>query len=398
MNKNFRITVLSAVSVLLLGLALALTAQAQSGPPQAELVDPTLSVNSGVTSKVISQAEQEAALAFWTREAIAAAQPLEMLSQLGPVELDTTTAAELETASEVTGPPGFVAGGRPAPDANLVAQAAYPLDWAIATADSEATAALDAEVLAPTGSGQVFTRYVVNKADTLWQIYPHTTIGRASFTDHNGQLFNCSASAISGNVMLTAAHCLYDTSANRWVSNFVFTPAYRNGATPFGTFPATECWILNAWINLSGSPNIQWVRWDVGVCKMGKNSAGQTLNNAVGSLGRRWNASYVRHFHTFGYPGRDTNDQVIPDSGKYLQVCVAESFQPEPEWLHFNTRGMGCDLGKGMSGGPWVRNYGPTVGGEVDGVSSVIERGKKNTFGPRFSDHNIVVLCNSVGC
>ena len=116
--------------------------------------------------------------------------------------------------------------------------------------------------------------------------------------------------------MLTAAHCIYDSTNNRFYSNWVLSPAYRAGATPYGTFAATQCWVLNSWVALAGSYAINtWARHDVGVCKMGNNSSGQTLNNAVGWMGRQWNQPYVRHLHDLGYPFRDYNNNVITELG-----------------------------------------------------------------------------------
>ncbi len=251
-----------------------------------------------------------------------------------------------------------------------------------------------ATAIEPLGTSQVFTSYTVNQATALHTIYPHRWVGRVSFTTPTGTS-NCSATSISNNVMLTAAHCLYDSTNNRWYSNWVFSPAYRNGATPYGSFPATNCWVLTAWVNLSGSYAINsWARHDVGVCNMGTNSTGTTLNNAVGWMGRQWNWPYVRHVHDLGYPFRDSNDAFLPSAGQYLRACVAESFQQTTE-----TRGMGCNYGRGISGGPWIVGYAPTVvTGAADGVNSGLFIGTQNLYAARFNDNNIVPLCNSAGC
>jgi V8-like Glu-specific endopeptidase len=339
-----------------------------------------------VASKVISPANQKAALAFWTRERIAAAQPMALMAQTGDAEVDAAALAQ----AAATGPRGFSAAGAAAPDADQMAQAAYPEDWAAL----EALAAAVDEPAAIDGTSEVYTSYVVNKVNALWKLYPHRWVGRLSFSTPGGTS-NCSATSISGNVMLTAAHCLYDSTANQWYSNWVFTPAYRNGNAPYGTFPATTCWVLTAWVNLAGGYAINtWARHDVGVCKMGTNSNGVTLNNAVGWMGRQWNWPYVRHFHNVGYPFRDSNDALITDAGKYLHACVAESFQQTTE-----TRGMGCNRGRGISGGPWIANYAPgVVAGNADGVNSGLFIGTQNLYGARFNSDNIVVLCNAAGC
>lgn len=341
-----------------------------------------------VATLVISEEEQEAALRFWTRQQLASTQPMEMPAQAGPAEVD---AAAIAAAAQETLTPGESSAGAPAPDAVRVAQAAFTEDWAtLATANLYE---LD-EVLAPAGTSQTYSSYFGNKLATLQNILPHRWTGRISFSTPNGTSY-CSGTSISGNVMVTAAHCLYDSTNNRWYSNWVFTPAYRNGSAPYGVFAAQQCWVLTNWVNLSGSYSINgWVKYDVGVCKMRNNAAGQTLNNAVGWAGRQWNYGYVRHFHSMGYPFRNTSAQLITDAGKYMHICAAESFQQTTD-----TRGMGCNMANGKSGGPSLVGYAPgVVSGWVDGVYSGYYVGTPNMYFIRFTNNNIVPLCTAAAC
>jgi V8-like Glu-specific endopeptidase len=340
-----------------------------------------------VVAKVISRAQQQAALARWDHAALAAAQPMAMPVDTG----DATALADGRSAAESAGTLGFSAPGFAAPGAEKVAQRAYAEDWA--ALDESALAAGEDGI--PTGTSQVYTSYIINQMLALQKVYPHKWVGRLSFTVPGGTSF-CSATAISGNVMLTAAHCVFDTpSRNSFYSNWVFTPAYRNGNAPYGSFPATTCWVLTTWVNLGGAYNINtWAPHDVAVCKMGKNSAGQTLNAAVGWMGRQWNAPYVRHFHNMGYPFNDFNNAPLPNAGRFLRTCVAESFQQAAR-----VRGMGCNLGPGISGGPWMIAYAVNVvSGFADGVNSGLFIGVQNIYGARFDSNNIVVLCNAAVC
>lgn len=336
-----------------------------------------------VTSIVISPAQQKAALDFWTRDAIAKAKPMMIALQAGSPEMDTSVSPEGATV----GRPGFSPSGFAAPDADKIARAAYPDDWT-ASADNTAMFA------APDGTSQTFTSYVINQWLPAQTIYPHKWVGRLSFRTSAGTSY-CSATSISGNVMLTAAHCLYDTSANRWYSTWVFTPAYRNGSAPYGSFAATTCWVLTAWVNLSGSFSINgWTKYDVGVCKMGKNTQGQTLNAAVGWMGRQWNYGYVRNFFNLGYPWKNTSNVSIANAGLFLRACTAESFQQTTDTL-----GMGCNWGPGISGGPWMTSYSPpNVNGYANSVNSGLYIGTQNLYGIRFNSNNIVPLCTAAGC
>lgn len=371
-------------------VSLMFSSGVQASPSSLEPNDVSNLQGGLVESKVISRAEQKAALAFWTREAVAAAPAMQLQADFSSAEVDAAALAEALSASELAGPPGFVAGGAAAPGADKAAQKAYSRDWAALAED----AIESAELSEPTGTSQVYTSYIVNKASALWKIYPHRWVGRLSFSTPSGTSY-CSGTSISGNIVLTAAHCVYDSTNNTWYSNWVFTPAYRNAAAPYGTFAATSCTILTAWINLSGSFSINtWTQHDVAVCNMGNNSNGQTLNAAVGFMGRQWNQSYIRHFHDLGYPFRDYNTALITDSGKWLRTCIAEAFQQTTE-----VRGIGCNWGGGISGGPWVVNYTPAVvAGFADGVNSGIFVGTQNMYGARFNSNNIVPLCTAAGC
>jgi V8-like Glu-specific endopeptidase len=393
MNMFKRLVVLLTVLAVLCGSTPLV--QAQEGEPNTVRqiflpsigTDKSINASELVVSQIISEAEQQAALKFWTREAIAAAEPMEMIAQFGPEERGAGALSE----PEVDGPHSFVAAGRAAPNADRIARAAYPQDWANLEAELEDADVADVESRALDGTAGVRTSYRLSHS-ALQTMYPHRWFGRLSFRKPDGTTSFCSGSAISGNVMVTAAHCLYDTTNNRWYTNRVFTPAYRNGNAPYGSFTATGCWVTTAWVNLTGSYSIgSWARHDVGVCKMGKNSAGLTLNQAVGSAGREVNTSYTRHVHNLGYPHRDFNNNLIPDAGRYLHTCVAETFQGGTEY-----RGMGCDWGGGNSGAGWMTGYAiAVVKGNLTGVHSGGVIGQATRYGARFNSSNIVVLCAS---
>ncbi|MBI3161137.1 MAG: trypsin-like serine protease [Chloroflexi bacterium] len=347
-------------------------------------------INDLVVSKVISPAEQKAAMAYWTRQRLADAAEMAIPVDTAPALIDESALSESSAADME---PGFSPAGYPSPSADVEAQSAYAYDWAapnFGTPADMAAMAMDE----PAGTTQVYTSYTVNQANTTVQtMYPHKWVGRLTFLDL-GSTYYCSATAISGNAIVTAAHCVYDSTNNRWFSNWVFTPAYRNGSAPYGTFVATKCVVLTSWINLSGSFSINgWTKYDVAVCKMGNNSSGQTLNTAVGYAGRQWNYGYVRHFHVMGYPLKNYANTYIAGAGLYLRACASESFQQTTD-----TRGTGCNWGGGISGGPWMPNYSLGVGGSVDGVNSGIYVGTQNMYGARFTSSNIVPLCTSAPC
>ena len=187
-----------------------------------------------------------------------------------------------------------------------------------------------------------------------------------------------------------------NSTNNLFYSNWVFTPAYRNGAAPYGTFTAQTCWVLTNWVNLSGSYSINsWTRYDVAVCKLNRNSAGQTINGAVGWAGRLWGAGYNQLVFNSGYPARDYRDLgITPGPAQYLRSCTAESF-----FQTTDTLGSGCFWSRGISGGSWLVGYQPfIITGWVNGVNSGFFVNTQNLYGAYFNSNNIVPLCTAAAC
>jgi V8-like Glu-specific endopeptidase len=342
-------------------------------------------------TKWVSQQEQAVASTNWTREKLAAVRALPMPVDHGLGGIDPAASFE----ADFTGPGQSTPAGTAEAGATLVARAAYPQDWVGLEKGLQKELAQYMPSDVPTGTSSIFTSYDVNTKSALWKIYPHLWIGKLTFTTPSGGS-SCSATAISNNHIVTAAHCVYDTGSNQFYSNWVFAPAFRNGNAPYGTFAAQSCTVPNAWINLSGSFNINsWSRHDVAVCRMGNNSAGQTLNGAVGWAGRLWNAGNSQLVFNSGYPARSYTDATISNGpAQYLRSCTAETFLQTTETL-----GSGCEWGRGISGGSWLVGYKPfLVTGQVNSVNSGLFFNQQNLYGARFSSSNIELVCNASGC
>lgn len=341
-----------------------------------------------LTSPTKTAAQTQAILTFWTKARISNAQPFPM-----PVDTGSSLPSfSIKAGSSASGPAGMAKAGPAAANADALAKSAYPSEW-VTTDQSTPDGSLALDQV--DGTSSVFTSYTVNSWVSAQTVYPHKWVGRLSFTTAGGTSY-CSATAISNNHFVTAAHCVYDTTNDVWYSNWVFTPAYRLGAAPYGSFAATSCTILTAWVNLVGGYSIAgWAKYDVAVCAVGANTAGTTLNNAVGWAGRAWNNSYTVNVFNMGYPWQYYNLQSIPTTaGGYLRTCTAETFAYTTDTL-----GSGCLWGPGISGGPWLLNYAvPSVSGNVNSVNSGLFANQKNLYGIRFTDQNIVLVCNAQGC
>lgn len=333
-----------------------------------------------VVSKVLSPAQLAASESFWTPARIAAARPFPIPVDYGSAEVDAAAFTE-EAAVAESSPAGAAE-----PGANMLARQLYPEAW-----DAVGRGLVEA---APEGASQTYTYYDVNVNTAFWQVYPHKWVGRLSFTTPSGTSY-CSATVISGNNIVTAAHCAYDTTNNRWYSNWVFTPAYRAGSAPYGTFAGASASVLTAWVNLAGGYAINtWAQHDVAVITLRPNSAGRTVNQMVGWAGRNWNYNFTQLHFNSGYPFRSYTDATLTSAGSYLRSCTAESFMQATETL-----GGGCYFGRGISGGSWLRNYKPFVlSGNVNSVNSGLFIGTQNLYGPRFNSNNIVPLCTARGC
>jgi len=344
-------------------------------------------------TKSLSKRQQAAASSYWTRERIATAPAMPLLIDKGHGGIDSAAQDEAFVAGQVGSEPAGIAD----PYADKIAASVYSQDWSALerASDTEEGLMPDGPFDVEAGTAGVYTYFDVNIVTAFWNIYPHKWDGKLTFTTASGGA-SCSATAISKNNIVTAAHCVYDTTANKFYSNWVFTPAYRNGSAPYGTFTAKFCTVLNAWVNLTGSYSINtWARHDVAVCTMNNNSTGQTLNAAVGWAGRLWNASYQQLNFNSGYPARIYTDATISvGPAQYLRACINESFAQTTETL-----GGGCYWGRGISGGSWLIAYKPfVVSGNVNSVNSGLFIGQQNLYGARFNSSNIVPLCTARSC
>lgn len=360
--------------VTLLALVLLLTTSIAGAAGSARQADPAVAAN-GVTSRQASAAEQAAA-SQWTTAARLAAKPLDVAG-VTPEQMAEALALMNATAAPA-GLPGYIPGGEPGAGADDDAAAGFP-----ALTGAAAEAAVAEASIAPAGTAGVYTSFTGNKYAEMWKKFPYRPIGKLFFNAGY-----CSASVIGDNVIVTAAHCVFDTATNTWYNNFSFCPAHKAGACPYGSYPWTQAWVLTNYIN---APNFaSAIRWDVAIIILGT-PGGKSVDNVTGWLGRSWNFDYNQLITTIGYPA-------AKEGGKYSYVCIAETFAAGTDVME-----MGCDSGPGHSGGPWIKSFKPYVSGANNYANNVMSyyytSGPKagNTMGAaRFSSDNIVILCNAV--
>ena len=65
-------------------------------------------------------------------------------------------------------------------------------------------------------------------------------------------MLTCSAAAIQRRLIATAGHCVFDAEQGHFLTNFVFVPAYDNGAAPFGAWSARMVITTPSWVEGGG--------------------------------------------------------------------------------------------------------------------------------------------------
>jgi len=285
------------------------------------------------------------------------------------------------------GVPGATAEGDPEPGADKNARSEFPEEWKILDELADDTVKKNKEQdNVRLGTKDVFTQYCEN----CWGINLHSPQKRI------GKLFmntgTCSASVISsknGGVIVTAGHCVYSRSTKKFITSATFIPAYRDGAAPYGQFPAVNVKTLQGWVTTGQR------RYDVAVLRLGKNSAGKNVTSYTGVLGKSWNYGDKQVHHALGYPGNI-------GGGNKLELCVSESDQQGAGCQGNLVLRMGCSMKHGASGGPWIRGYrnGNWVNSVVSGYDGSACTGAlgKTFNGARFTSDNIVKLCEGGYC
>jgi V8-like Glu-specific endopeptidase len=382
MSIEIRRLRLVSILVLLVVAALAVGPSAQAGLPPAQESEPQANAQ---VATITNTEDPALGLQMWTAEARATAQPLPW-REASPGELTVNQMQDVQTEGvETAGRPGLVPGSPPDAQAEAAARTQFPEAWA----DLELEEELELEVVDsdegadPFGAAGVFTRYKGNQYHFQWKNYPYNAVGKL-YIDNVGY---CTASVINPSLIVTAAHCVFDTDLNLWYTGWTFVPAERKNAPYYGTFRWASATVLTNWIDAPDYGSGR--RYDVALISLNNNTAGFPVEYYTGTLGYSWDWGYIQHHHSFGYASNLTT--------KFTSICASESFQESTDLL-----GTGCDMTYGSSGGPWMRKFWPRRVGAYNYVNSVVSGGQSSTccttfYGARFSSNNIVILCSAMG-
>jgi hypothetical protein len=181
-----------------------------------------------------------------------------------------------------------------------------------------------------------------------WQ--RHRFVGRLTYTKATGQGGSCSATLVDRNIVLTAAHCVWDQ--NGGFTDFEFAPNKWGAQEPFGTFAGIP--------DPAGALLTEYQQTGAGIfdyafVKLLPDASGRQAGDVAGGwLGIV--AGYQGQWYwSIGYPGGgwfSTNG-----GGLYPFFCYSRlgAFSTHSynnaNWYEL---GMGCYMTGGASGGPWI--------------------------------------------
>lgn len=174
---------------------------------------------------------------------------------------------------------------------------------------------------------------------------PYYRRAGALFYVREGVDYYGSASAVTHNGILTAAHCLYGSTVRKYVTKAAYVPGYQDRQEPLGKWPlfgepvVSEAW--KAQVNRA---------WDYGFSKvgLGGKSGVSVLGSVTGNFGLVVERTDVREWDVLGYPGVPVPG--YPFDEEWMWSCRGDfTRQPTPHII-----GKEGNLTSGASGGPWL--------------------------------------------
>ncbi|MGK2965034.1 MAG: trypsin-like serine peptidase [Tepidiformaceae bacterium] len=194
---------------------------------------------------------------------------------------------------------------------------------------------------------------------------------------------DCSGTLVGPDVILTAAHCLYDPESG-WVANVVAVPGYDSGYEPFGFQFAENVWVPDNWILSDGDP-----LWDWGIVKLPNSELADEAGWMRVLLATTQTLQHAEFFPVIaGYPG----DKPLGEMWAGVQNSFLNVF---PAYLNYSV-----DTWWGQSGSAiWSLNTDEWFFGYVVGVHVRTEF--THNVGSRidgFIIDDLILACDQMGC
>jgi hypothetical protein len=188
--------------------------------------------------------------------------------------------------------------------------------------------------------------------------YPKRTNGKVFFTIPPGHGdsgdYECSGTAVRSHnrsLVWTAGHCgfaypedpppLDALDCDCFVKKFEFVPAYRNGAKPYGEWPAAHLATTHQWKSSGDSA------FDFTAATVGRRH-GKRLEDVIGARRIAFGQPRKVQYNAYGYPAYP------PFDGEHLYRCTSgyqgeDGSEGPPHPIRIT-----CDMNQGSSGGGWV--------------------------------------------
>jgi V8-like Glu-specific endopeptidase len=179
------------------------------------------------------------------------------------------------------------------------------------------------------------------------------------FKTSNGALtsHHCTGSVVTspeGDIVVTAAHCVYDSSGAE--TSLVFVPEYDDGSMPYGTWDVSAVYVDPHWA-ADRDPD-----YDVAFIVVHKSGSSERIQDEVGSDPLAVNRPYAQLTTVIGYPS-DTNAPI---------TCTNYTTEFSSTQLRFDC----ADYPGGTSGSPFLTDVDTKTGfGTVVGVLGGYETG-----------------------
>jgi glutamyl endopeptidase len=151
---------------------------------------------------------------------------------------------------------------------------------------------------------------------------------------NSNSTFIASGILLSKNVVLTAAHCIFDNSLGGYASAVWAVPGYYYGNEPFGRAYASNFSVWTAWTNNNNYD------WDIGLVLFNKCIGEYTGNFGAGT----YNDDFFRtnNFHNYSYPASG------PYNGEKMYYRHGSFDQVTEHILYFNSQSYGGQSGSGF--------------------------------------------------
>lgn len=110
-------------------------------------------------------------------------------------------------------------------------------------------------------TGSAAAQAVIGKDDRIritdTTVFPFRTIVLLDMIDHFGDGVGCTGTLVGADVVLTAAHCLWDTETETWTYAIFVVPGVDGNYEPYGYAEAESWWVPDAYIDYA-DPRFDW--------------------------------------------------------------------------------------------------------------------------------------------